>query len=132
MTKFSRINNLLDGFGQSIGYTLDKTGVIGPAYRYFSGELTSASPQVIFDFTDPNVMGTMGSVLTIVNMNLLLNPSGTQTDNFTLSFSVNGTDWGDEIPVYSILIRSFEKWQVFKKVRLTRNGSDVPYEVTVV
>lgn len=118
----TRTANALDQGGLALGFTINTVNQGRTAdYKCYEGTLTGGGSTVVIDlFTDLGAYPTKG---------IIADWSATSTSNFSVQFSIDGTNYGDAITVRPSFPISFDAWLAFKKVKLTPGASDTPYQV---
>lgn len=88
-------------------------------YKVYAGTLTSGvSPLVLDVFTDLGDEGCRGFV-----------ENQSVSASFTVAFSFDGTNYGDEITVLAGKTLNLDYFARYKKARLTRVSADSVYQV---
>jgi hypothetical protein len=114
------IRNQNSTFGAPVGLTIDTIGNAAPYKAYYGSVSTGTSPVSIDVYTDLGRAFVSGYIRNL-----------TDRQPFTVSFSDDGTTFGDEIYVRSDAVLNLDSWIATKAIRITRSGSAVDYEIVV-
>lgn len=115
------IRSGIDTFGKTIGNKINAVGNTA-AYKVYTGTLTSGSPTFTVNLQTALGRKQTGGYLLCLTTNV----------QFTASFSVDGTVYGDEIPVLDKWSINLDNWVEMVSMRLTRVSSDSQYLVVVI